>query len=273
MHSTIQQIFKGDYDGYFLIAGPCVVENAEVCDEVAERMLEMSQKLELPYIFKASFTKANRTKHSSFTGIERNEAFSILKGVASKHEVAITTDVHDTSDVREVKDFIDLIQIPAFLSRQTALLEAAGATGRAVNIKKGQFMSGEAMHFAAEKVRSTGNQNVMLTERGTFMGYQDLVVDGRNIAHMAQSALTVMDVTHATQRPNQTVGVSGGNPADVALMGRIGLCSGARGIFMEVHPKPKEALSDGATMIALDNAYELLARWKELAITLNRING
>ena len=273
MHETLTKIFKEDFDSFFLIAGPCVVESESVCMEVAETVSVICEELAIPYIFKSSFIKANRTKVQSFTGIEQEQALNILTTVKSRLGVALTTDIHETSDVDLVKGVVDLLQIPAFLCRQTSLLQAAGSSGLPVNIKKGQFMSGQAMHYAAEKVRSTGNPYVMLTERGNTFGYENLVVDGRNIAIMSEDSLTVMDVTHSNQQPNQAQGVSGGRPKDVGLMGRLGLSAGAKGIFMEIHPNPKEALSDASTMIELSMARDFIMHWRELSLTLNKIRG
>jgi len=273
MADILDDIFNDRYDGFFLIAGPCAVESQSVCDEVAGKMKEICRQLEIPYIFKSSIKKANRTKLESFTGIGDDEALAILRSIGEEHNLPLTTDVHEVDDIKKVYDVVDLIQIPAFLCRQTDLLVAAGRTGKAVNVKKGQFMSGEAMTHAISKVTSTDNHRVMVTERGNSFGYGDLIVDGRNIEAMSGHAVTIMDVTHATQRPNQSSGISGGNPSEIELLGRIGLSAGAKGIFMEAHPDPDAALSDGASMMRLDDVGSILERWKALSVSIRSIYG
>ena len=263
MHKGLSEIFRNDLNEFFLIAGPCVVENKQVCMDVAGHLKDLSESLDLPIIFKSSFRKANRTRYDSFSGIGDDKALEIIKSVKREIEIDITTDVHSVQDVLLTED-IDLIQIPAFLCRQTDLLVAAGKSKKPVNIKKGQFVSAYAMHAAAEKVRAAGGEYIILTERGNFFGYNDLVVDSRNINEMSQSEITVIDVTHSSQKPNQTKGVTSGNTKYCDLFGKLGIISGASGVFLETHPKPSVALSDSSTMIPLDEVRNLVLGWKEL---------
>lgn len=271
MHKVLSKIFQNHYDSFFLIAGPCAVESEEVCFEVAQTLKGICSDLDIPLIFKSSFKKANRTKVDSFQGIGDKDAIQILRKVKEKYSLPLTTDVHQTEDVALVNEVIDLIQIPAFLCRQTDLIVASAKTGKPVNIKKGQFMSGEAMKYAVDKVHSADNFNVLLTERGNSFGYQELIVDTRNVHVMSSYATTVMDVTHATQRPNQKVGISGGNAEEVELLGKVGLSAGAQGIFMEVHPDPTTAKSDGATMVQLSDVQPILRKWRDLSLSLRSI--
>jgi len=273
MNQILDQIFERKFESFFLVAGPCAVESADICQEIAGEMQQICTTLDIPFIFKASFKKANRTKIDSFKGIGDSKALDILNTLKKLYDVPLTTDIHESTDIEKISGIIDLIQIPAFLCRQTDLILAAANTGNPINIKKGQFMSGASMSYAADKVRSTGNHRVMITERGNSFGYSDLVVDGRNINSMSQHDLVVMDATHATQRPNQSVGVSGGNPAEIELMGKIGLVSGAKGIFMEVHPDPSLARSDASSMLALDHAKAILTKWKALSTSIRSIYG
>jgi 2-dehydro-3-deoxyphosphooctonate aldolase (KDO 8-P synthase) len=271
MHDTIHRIFENRYETFFLISGPCAVESEDICQEVAGYMRALCLELDIPYIFKSSIRKANRTRLDSFTGIGDEVALGVLERVKQKHDVAITTDIHASTEVKEVSAVVDMLQIPAFLCRQTELLVAAGKSNKAVNIKKGQFMSGGAMAHAYEKVYATGNPHVLLTERGNSFGYQDLVVDARNIDIMSRIAPVVMDVSHATQRTNQPTGVSGGDPLEIEHFGKIGLTAGARGIFMEVHPDPAQAKSDGASMLALSQVRDILIKWRDLSVALRSI--
>lgn len=242
-----------------IVAGPCVVENYDISAKVAESLLHACEEQGFFYIFKASYRKANRTRITSFQGIGDEEALGILERIRRDFGVPVLTDVHETGEVAAAAQVVDVLQIPAFLARQTALLQAAGATGKVVNIKKGQFMSAEAMHFAAEKVASTGNTRIFLTERGSFFGYEDLVVDFRNIPRMRASGYPVlMDATHAVQRPNTGVGITLGERQFVSLYARLGIIAGADGIFMEVHPVPEASPSDAATMLSLSEARSLL---------------
>jgi len=244
-----------------LIAGPCVVESKEICFEIAEHLVAITNELNIPFIFKASYKKANRTKLDSFTTIGEEKALQILADVKSHFNIPILTDVHETTDCELVKDIVDVIQIPAFLCRQTDLLLAAGKTGKAVNIKKGQFVSAEMMQFAVDKILSTGNKNVLLTERGTMFGYNDLIVDFRNIQLMKQTSFPVIfDATHSVQQPNKSHGVSGGKPEFIEVLAKCAIVSGANGIFLETHPNPSTALSDGANMLALNEVKSLLEK-------------
>ncbi|MCB0508924.1 MAG: 3-deoxy-8-phosphooctulonate synthase [Bacteroidetes bacterium] len=246
---------------FFLIAGPCVVESEELCFEVAEQLKNITSELNIPFVFKASYKKANRSKLNAFTTIGEEKALQILANIKSKLEIPILTDVHETTDCDKVKDIVDVIQIPAFLCRQTELLIAAGKTGKIVNIKKGQFVNAEMMRFAAEKISSTNNKNIWLTERGTQFGYQDLIVDFRNIQLMKQFGFPVIfDATHSVQQPNQSAGVSGGKPEFIETLAKCAIVSGVDGIFLETHPNPSQALSDGANMLPLNEVKSLLEK-------------
>jgi 2-dehydro-3-deoxyphosphooctonate aldolase (KDO 8-P synthase) len=248
-----------DDKNFFLIAGPCVVENEELVMQVADKVSAMCRNLGIPYVFKASYRKANRTSASSFTGIGDETALAIVKKAGTKYRLPVTSDIHAHEEAAVAAKYIDILQIPAFLCRQTDLLLAAGETGKIVNVKKGQFLSGPSMKFAVEKIRSTGNQNIMLTERGTTFGYQDLVVDYRNIPWMKEhNTPVIMDVTHSLQQPNQTTGVTGGNPQLIGTIAKAAIASGADGLFIETHPEPSKALSDGANMLKLDLLEDLL---------------
>lgn len=248
-------------DKFFLIAGPCVVESKEICFEIAEKLSAITTELSIPFIFKASFKKANRSRLDSFTTIGEEKALQILADVKSHFNIPILTDVHETTDCDKVKDIVDVIQIPAFLCRQTELLIAAGKTGKTVNIKKGQFVSAEMMQFAVEKVLSTGNNNILLTERGTMFGYNDLIVDFRNITRMRQTGFPVIfDATHSVQQPNKSEGVSGGKPEFIEILSKCAIAAGANGIFLETHPNPEKALSDGTNMLKLDEVSNLLEK-------------
>ncbi len=244
---------------FFLIAGPCIVEDEITTTGIATRVKEITDRLKIPFIFKASYRKANRTRSDSFTGIGDENALNILKNIREKIKVPVLTDIHESKDAAEAARYVDVLQIPAFLCRQTELLLAAAATGKTVNIKKGQFLSGEAMKFAVDKVRNAGNQNVMLTERGNSFGYQDLVVDYRNIYEMKKNNVPViLDITHSLQQPNQSEGITGGRPELISLIAKAGIAVGVDGIFIETHPDPSKAKSDGANMLKLDLLEELL---------------
>jgi len=260
-------------DRFFLLAGPCVIEDETSPLFIAETLKNICQKLDIPLVFKASYRKANRSRLDSFTGIGDEKALKVLQKVAKKFELPVVTDIHSVEEAAMAAEYVDILQIPAFLCRQTDLLVAAAKTGKTVNIKKGQFLSGEAMGFAVEKVRQSGNDKVMLTERGSMFGYQDLVVDYRNIAAMQQFEVPViLDVTHSLQQPNQSCGVTGGQPEMISLIAKAGIAAGADGLFMEVHPEPKKAKSDGANMLRLDLAESLLrqlVRVKEAVTSLS----
>ena len=244
---------------FFLIAGPCVIEDDRTPFEIAERLVGLAERLRVPYLFKASYRKDNRSRVDSFTGIGDKEGLEILRAVGQKYGVPVVTDIHSEADAAMAAPYADVLQIPAFLCRQTSLLEAAAKTGRCVNVKKGQFLSPEAMVHVVEKMRHFGNSNVMLTERGTTFGYQDLVVDFRGIPLMRENGVpVVVDITHSLQRPNQAGGVTGGNPEMIETIGRAAVAVGCDGVFMETHPNPSEAKSDGANMLPLDRAEQLI---------------
>jgi len=243
------------------MAGPCAIEGREMALSIAERINEITQRLDIPYIFKGSYKKANRTKLDSFTGIGDIKALEILKEVGERFNIPTVTDIHEAQEAEMAAKYVDVLQIPAFLCRQTDLLTAAAKTGKAVNVKKGQFLSGNAMKFAVEKVQSLGNPNVILTDRGNSFGYTDLVVDYRNIPEMRSNNVpVVMDVTHSLQQPNQSSGVTGGKPALIETIAKAAIAVGADGIFIETHPNPSEAKSDGANMLQLDLLEDLLIK-------------
>ena len=262
MEQFLKDLFAGqsyDESNFFLIAGPCVIEDEALLNTVASRVSSICRDLGIPYVFKASYRKANRTSSTSFTGIGDENGLSLLKKTGEKFSLPTTTDIHAADEAAMAADYADILQIPAFLCRQSDLLQAAGETGKVINIKKGQFISGEAMKFAVEKVRKTGNNKIILTERGTTFGYQDLVVDYRNIPLMqAHGVPVVMDCTHALQQPNQTSGVTGGNPQMIGTIAKAAVAAGVNGLFIETHPEPAKALSDGANMLQLDLLEDLL---------------
>ncbi len=248
-------------DRFFLIAGPCVIEGEAILHETAARLVDICGVLNVPLVFKSSYRKANRTALSSFTGIGDEAGLALLAKIGQRFSVPTITDIHGDDDAAMAAPYVDVLQIPAFLCRQTSLLLAAGATGRVVSVKKGQFLSPEAMRFAAEKVSSVQGSEVWLTERGTTFGYQDLVVDFRGIPTMrATGCPVVMDCTHSLQQPNQSTGVTGGRPALIETIARAAIATGADGLFIETHPRPDQALSDGANMLALDKIERLLRR-------------
>jgi 2-dehydro-3-deoxyphosphooctonate aldolase (KDO 8-P synthase) len=248
-----------DSGNFFLIAGPCAIEGEQMAFDIAGRVNEICNRLQIPYIFKGSYRKANRSKKSSFTGIGDEKALDILKRVGAHYDIPTTTDIHTDEEAALAAAYVDVLQIPAFLCRQSSLLSAAAQTGKVVNIKKGQFLSPEAMQFAAEKVREEGNPNVILTERGAMFGYQDLIVDYRGIPVMQSfGAPVVLDCTHSLQQPNQSSGVTGGRPALIGIVARAGVAVGVDGLFIETHPVPAEAKSDGANMLPLDQLEALL---------------
>lgn len=246
---------------FFLIAGPCVIENESMPFEIAERINNICKELEIPFIFKASYRKANRSRKDSFTGIGDIEGLQILSQIREQLGIPVITDIHSAEEAYMAADYVDILQIPAFLCRQTDLLVAAAQTGRWINIKKGQFLSPDAMRYAINKIKEEGNSNVMLTERGNSFGYQDLVVDFRAIPIMQQNEVPViMDVTHSLQRPNQSSGVTGGQPEMIETIAKAAIAVGADGLFIETHPKPSMALSDGANMLELDLLEDLLLK-------------
>lgn len=246
---------------FFLIAGPCVIEDRTSPMEIAERLLDITNRLQIPFCFKASYRKANRSRIDSFTGIGDWEGLEVLKEIGLKLDIPVVTDIHSETEAAIAANFVDVLQIPAFLCRQTSLLQAAAETGRVVNVKKGQFLSPEAMMHAVDKVHHFGGHEVMLTERGTTFGYGDLVVDFRGVPEMQQNKVPVIvDITHSLQRPNQPNGVSGGCPEMIETIGRAAVAVGCDGIFMETHPNPRMAKSDGANMLHLDLAEDLLKK-------------
>ena len=264
MEKFLADLFEGqsyDNKNFFLIAGPCVVESEELLMEVAEKVSSICKDLAIPYIFKASYRKANRTSGSSFSGLGDDLALGMINHVKKKYSLPATTDIHSKEEAVLAAQHVDILQIPAFLCRQTDLLEAAAKTQKIVNVKKGQFVSGEAMKFAVDKIKNAGNNNIILTERGTTFGYQDLVVDYRNIPIMrSHNVPVVMDCTHSLQQPNQTVGVTGGNPEMIETIAKAAIATGADGLFIETHPNPAIAKSDGANMLKLDLLAPLLEK-------------
>ena len=246
-------------DRFFLLAGPCVIEDEKTPFSIAEALKTMCVKLDIPLVFKGSYRKANRSRLDSFTGIGDEKALKVLHEISKAFGIPVVTDIHSAEEAPMAAEYVDMLQIPAFLCRQTDLLVAAAKTGKAVNIKKGQFLSGEVMGFAVDKVKQSGNDKVMLTERGNMFGYQDLVVDFRNIVAMKKFEVpVVLDVTHSLQQPNQPKGVTGGQPEYIGMLAKAGIAAGADGIFMEVHPDPPKAKSDGANMLRLDLVEPLL---------------
>ena len=267
MENFLSELFSGqqyDKNNFFLIAGPCVVEGEGMVSEISETVAAICKKYQIPYIFKASYKKANRTSASSFTGIGDKEAMEIIKNAGKKISIPTITDIHTSQEAALAAGYVDILQIPAFLCRQTELLIAAAETGKIVNVKKGQFLNGEAMKFAVQKINAAGNKKVMLTERGNSFGYHDLVVDYRNIPAMKMNNVpVVMDCTHSLQQPNQSSGVTGGNPELIETIAKAAIATGADGLFIETHPNPSIAKSDGANMLPLhllENLIEKLVR-------------
>jgi 2-dehydro-3-deoxyphosphooctonate aldolase (KDO 8-P synthase) len=273
MENYLQNLFtrqQYDENSFFLIAGPCVVENEALVMEVAEKVSGICKRLKIPYIFKASYRKANRSSGSSFTGIGDENALELIQKVGNTFLLPTTTDIHTAAEASMAANYTDILQIPAFLCRQTDLLLAAAATGRIVNVKKGQFLSGPSMKFAVEKIKNAGNNKVALIERGNMFGYQDLVVDYRNITWMkAIGVPVIMDCTHSLQQPNQSGGITGGNPSLIETIAKAAIATGADGLFIETHPNPAIAKSDGANMLPLDLLEPLLEKLVKLRGALN----
>ncbi len=245
-------------NNFFLLAGPCAIEGEDMALRIAEKVVDITQKLQIPYVFKGSFRKANRSRIDSFTGIGDKKALQILRKVSETFDVPTVTDIHESSDAAMAAEYVDVLQIPAFLVRQTELVVAAAETGKVVNLKKGQFMSPESMQHAVTKVTDCNNEQVMVTDRGTMFGYQDMIVDFRGIPTMQQYAPTVLDVTHSLQQPNQSVGVTGGRPDMISTIARAGIAVGVDGLFIETHFDPANAKSDGANMLDLSKLEKLL---------------
>ena len=275
MNAFLSQLFEGQdnsKNNFFLMAGPCVIESEDVIMETAEKVVDICRRLHIPLIFKSSYRKANRSRLDSFSGIGDEEALKILAKVKEKFGVPLVTDIHDASEAAMAAEYVDVLQIPAFLCRQTDILIAAAKTGKIVNVKKGQFLAPESMIFAVDKIKQSGNNNIMLTDRGTMFGYQDLIVDYRGIPTMqAMGVPVVMDCTHSLQQPNQTSGVTGGNPQMIETICRAAIAVGADGLFIETHPDPAHAKSDGANMLdlsLLDPLMQKLVRLREVVNTL-----
>lgn len=268
---SIPQIRHADSGNFFLLAGPCVIESEEIVMRTAERIRLVSDKLQIPFILKGSYRKANRSRIDSFSGIGDEKALRILDKARRELEVPVVTDIHSAEEAAMAAEWVDVLQIPAFLCRQTDILVAAARTGKAVNIKKGQFLAPESMRFAAQKVIDSGNEKVMLTDRGTMFGYQDLIVDFRAIPEMQRTGLNViMDITHSLQQPNQQSGVTGGRPDLIETIARAAIVNGADGLFLETHPDPAHAKSDGANMLRLNLLEPLMTRLTEIRKTINR---
>jgi 2-dehydro-3-deoxyphosphooctonate aldolase (KDO 8-P synthase) len=258
---SISKLNHTSSGNFFLMAGPCAIEGRDIALEIAERIVKISDKYKIPYVFKGSYKKANRTKLDSFTGIGDEKALKILKEVSDTFKIPVVTDIHESEEAAMAAEYVDVLQIPAFLCRQTDLLVAAAKTGKAVNVKKGQFLSGQSMKFAVEKVKSLNNPNVILTDRGNSFGYSDLVVDYRNLVEMkAFDVPVVMDCTHSLQQPNQVSGVTGGRPAMIETIAKAAIAVGADGLFIETHPRLNEAKSDAANMLQLDLLEPLLEK-------------
>ncbi|MCG2461859.1 3-deoxy-8-phosphooctulonate synthase [Flavobacteriaceae bacterium F89] len=266
----IPQIKHAKGGNFFLLCGPCAIEGEEMALRIAEKVVGVTQKLRIPYVFKGSFKKANRSRVDSFTGIGDEKALRILRKVSDTFKVPTLTDIHEVSDAIMAAEYVDVLQIPAFLVRQTDLVVAAAKTGKVVNLKKGQFMSPESMKHAVQKVLDSGNEQVVITDRGTMFGYQDMIVDFRGIPTMKQFAPVVLDVTHSLQQPNQSSGVTGGRPQLIETIARAGIATGVDGIFMETHFDPANAKSDGANMLHLDHLEKLLTN---LVALRNAVNG
>tara|TARA_B100001029_G_scaffold172520_1_gene170361 strand:- start:2836 stop:3639 length:804 start_codon:yes stop_codon:yes gene_type:complete len=255
----LKELFNKE-NSFLLIAGPCAIESEEIAFEIADKIHNISQKLDIDFVFKGSFKKANRSKIDSFTGIGDEKALKIIKKVGHDFSIATTTDIHEVKDAKIAANHVDILQIPAFLARQTDLIVAAAKTSKIVNIKKGQFMNPSSMKFAVDKVKDSGNDKVLITERGNMFGYQDLVVDFRGIPKMKEFAPVILDVTHSLQQPNQPSGVTGGHPELIETIAKAGIASGVDGLFIETHPSPENAKSDGKNMLHLDKLETLLVK-------------
>lgn len=269
--ASIPKIKHTDADNFFLLAGPCAIEGEDMAYRIAEEVVSITNRLNIPYIFKGSFRKANRSRIDSFTGIGDEKALEILQKVSEKFDIPTVTDIHENEDAALAAQYVDVLQIPAFLVRQTDLVVSAAKTGKVVNLKKRQFMSPESMKHAVKKVTDSGNEKVMVTDRGTMFGYQDMVVDFRGIPTMRSFATTVLDVTHSLQQPNQTVGVTGGRPEMISTIARAGIATGVDGLFIETHFDPANAKSDGANMLDLSQLEKLLTDLVAIRRTVNQL--
>ncbi|CAA0144048.1 3-deoxy-8-phosphooctulonate synthase [Tenacibaculum maritimum] len=269
--SLIPNIKHTNANNFFLLAGPCAIESEDMAMRIAEKVIDITTKLEIPYIFKGSFRKANRSRIDSFTGIGDEKALQILRKVSETFKVPTVTDIHEVEDAYKAAEYVDVLQIPAFLVRQTNLVVAAAKTGKVVNLKKGQFMSPEAMQHAVKKVHDTGNNNAWITDRGTMFGYQDMIVDFRGIPTMRNYAPTILDVTHSLQQPNQSSGVTGGRPDMIETIARAGVVNQVDGLFIETHFDPANAKSDGANMLHLDYLEKLLTNLVAIRKTINHL--
>jgi len=258
-------------DNFFLLAGPCAIESETMALQIAEKVCKITDALKIPYIFKGSFKKANRSRIDSFTGIGDEKALKILRKVSETFDIPTVTDIHEVSDAAMAAQYVDVLQIPAFLVRQTDLVVAAAQTGKVVNLKKGQFMSPEAMKHAVQKVKDAGNEKAWITDRGTMFGYQDMIVDFRGIPTMRAFAPTVLDVTHSLQQPNQTSGVTGGRPDMIETIARAGIVNNVDGLFIETHFDPSNAKSDGANMLHIDHLEKLLTNLSAIRRTINSL--
>ena len=269
--SLVPNIKNLEANNFFLLAGPCAIEGEDMALHIAEKVVNITNRLEIPYVFKGSFKKANRSRIDSFTGIGDEKALKILQKVSETFDVPTVTDIHEVSDAALAAQYVDVLQIPAFLVRQTDLVVAAANTGKVVNLKKGQFMSPESMQHAVKKVTDSGNEQVMVTDRGTMFGYQDMIVDFRGIPTMKQFAPTVLDVTHSLQQPNQSIGVTGGRPEMISTIARAGIAVGVGGLFIETHFDPANAKSDGANMLDLARLEKLLTDLVAIRKTVNHL--
>ncbi|WP_456463104.1 3-deoxy-8-phosphooctulonate synthase [Lutibacter sp.] len=267
--NLIPNIKHADSNNFFLLAGPCAIEGEEMALHIAEHILKVTDKLKVPFIFKGSFKKANRSRIDSFTGIGDEKALKILKKVSKTFNIPTVTDIHSVTDATNAAEYVDVLQIPAFLVRQTDLVVAAAKTGKVVNLKKGQFMSPSAMRHAVQKVKDSGNKKVWITDRGTMFGYQDMIVDYRGIPEMQQFAPTILDITHSLQQPNQNSGVTGGKPELIETIARAGVAVGVDGLFLETHFNPSIAKSDGANMLNLKYLEHLLINLVAIRKTIN----
>lgn len=273
MIDKIPYIKNTESGNFFLLAGPCVVESEKNLFQIVEKVVGITEKLKIPYVFKSSYKKANRSRLDSFTGIGNIEALQLLAKVRKEFKVPVVTDIHTAEEAALAAEYVDILQIPAFLCRQTDLLIAAAKTGKFVNIKKGQFLSPGSMKFAVDKVSESGNQNIMITERGSMFGYQDLIIDYRGIPEMqAFGYPVILDITHSLQQPNQSSGVTGGRPELIETVAKAGIAVGVDGIFIETHPDPANAKSDGANMLQLDYLEDLLTKLSEIKSTINKFS-